>query len=150
MIRKLKPTDREDYLEMAQAFYHSEAVDHPIPSSYFERTFTEIMQSDVYAEGYLFEKNGVAAGYALLAKTYSQEAGGAVVWIEELFLKPTYRNQGLGRGFFSFLQRAYPDAARFRLEAELDNEKAMDLYRHLGYKTLPYAQLILDKNNVNT
>lgn len=150
VIRKLKSADRKDYLEMAQAFYGSDAVNHAVPSSYFEQTFAELMRSDVYAEGYLMEENGEAVGYALLAKTYSQEAGGPVVWIDELYLKPSQRGKGLGSGFFSFLQKTYPNTARFRLEAEPDNDRAMALYRRLGYKILPYVQLICEKKEATT
>ena len=33
---------------------------------------------------YFFECENEAAGYGLIAKTYSQEAGGMVWWIEEV------------------------------------------------------------------
>ena len=36
------------------------------------------------------------AGYALLAKTFSQEAGGLVVWLDEMYVRPAYRSKGLG------------------------------------------------------
>ena len=40
------------------------------------RTFNELMNSETYAQCYIFEKDEKRAGYALLAKTFSQEAGG--------------------------------------------------------------------------
>ena len=66
MIRRLEPRDKEVYLAMAHEFYAGPAVDHPVPDVFLERTFDELMRSDVYAEGYLFEEDGQPQGYALL------------------------------------------------------------------------------------
>ena len=128
---------------MAHEFYHSPAVLEPVPDEYFERTFEELMRSDVYAEAYIFEHEGTTAGYALLAKTYSQEAGGLCVWIEELYLKPEYRNARLGGEFLEYVKRAVP-AARYRLETEPENERAAALYRRHSFRQLGYISYILE------
>lgn len=142
MIRNLRLQDKQIYLALAAEFYASPAVLSPVPQSHFEATFSELMRSDVYAEGFLLEREGEAAGYALVAKTFSQEAGGLVVWLEELYIREAYRGRGLGREFFAFLEGRYPTAKRFRLEAEEDNVRAIGLYRRIGYRILPYAQMI--------
>ena len=84
----------------------------------------------------------MTAGYAQIARTYSQEAGGPVVWIEELYVKPGYRGRGIGNAFFDLLEKTYPDAARFRLEVEEENEGAVRLYERRGYRFIPYRQMI--------
>ena len=86
MIRKMTENDRELYIRMAEEFYSSDAVLHPVPHEYFERTADEALRSDAYAEIYLLEYEGRTAGYGLTARTFSQEAGGQVLWIEELSL----------------------------------------------------------------
>ena len=139
-IRRLTSADRETYLAMARAFYQSDAVLHPVPDSHLEATFAEMLRSDQYAEGFLLLSAGLPAGYALLSKTFSQEAGGRVVWLEELFVLPEYRGRGIGRAFFAYLHEHIP-AARYRLEAEPENAGALRLYRSLGYRELPYSQL---------
>jgi GNAT superfamily N-acetyltransferase len=65
---------------------------HPVPDTHFEATFSELMASDTYAECFFFEEDNKPVGYALLAKTFSQEAGGLTLWIEELFVLPEYRS----------------------------------------------------------
>lgn len=126
---------------MSNEFYHSPAVLHDIDASFHQRTFDELMRSDEYADCYIIEADGVAAGYALLAKTFSREAGGVVVWIEELYLRPTYQGQGLGSSFFRWIEQQLP-AARYRLEVEPENVRATRLYERLGYSVLPYRQMI--------
>ena len=144
MIRKITENDREFYINSALEFYASEAVDHKIPDSYIEKTFDELMRSDVYAEGYIIEHDGQRAGYALLAKTFSQEAGGLVISLEELFILPAFRCCGLGGEFLRFLKEN-TTAARLRLELCPSNIKACDVYRRHGFEVLNYNQMIFDK-----
>ena len=145
MIRKMRSEDKKTYMEMAREFYHSDAVLHPVPDTYFERTADEALRSDVYAEIFLFECENEAAGYGLIAKTYSQEAGGMVWWIEEVYVREAFRSKGIGREFFSYLDKVKCSAVtRMRLEVEEDNTRAVALYKKLGYKPLEYAQMIKD------
>ena len=141
MIRPIQSHDKDFYLTAAEAFYQSDAVLNPVPKKHLEMTFQQLLDGSPYAYGYIFEQNGSPAGYALLAKTWSQEAGGFVIWIEEIYLLPEARGKGLGHEFFSFLEKAFPDAVRFRLEVELENEGAVRLYQNLGFEFFPYQQM---------
>ncbi|MGC4020236.1 MAG: GNAT family N-acetyltransferase [Muricomes sp.] len=143
MIRELRPEDRELYLKMAHDFYHSAAVLHPIPDSYLELTFEECMRGGVYAKLYVLEWQGELAGYGLISKTFSQEAGGYVCWLEELYIMEKYRGKGLGSEFFEYLEENLEEGVkRFRLEVEEDNFRARQLYERLGYKNMNYYQMV--------
>lgn len=145
MIRKFTEQDRQLYVEMAREFYHSDAVLHPVPDQHFEKTADECIRSEDYAQIYLFEWEGQPAGYGLTAKTFSQEAGGFVWWIEEIYIRSAYRSRGLGREFFTYLDQERPgDVSRFRLEVEEDNTRAVSLYERLGYGHLDYRQMVKD------
>lgn len=139
------PEDREAYLELAWAFYHSPAVLHAVPYSYLERTFEEMIRSTDYAEGFLLkDADGHLMGYLLLSKTFSQEVGGKAIWIEELYVAPEYQGQGVGSCALEMLFERYPDCRRFRLEVEPDNQRAAQLYGRLGFEPLAYRQMIRD------
>jgi ribosomal protein S18 acetylase RimI-like enzyme len=144
MIRDIKKEDRHLWLELTGEFYSSPAVDHSIPESYRNRTFDELLSHSPYAKGAIVELDGEAVGYVLLAITFSQEAGGKAVWIEEAYIREAFRSKGLGQEIFSWVEGEFPDAARFRLEVEDDNVRAIKLYEKLGYKPLPYGQMIKD------
>lgn len=145
MIRQIQLKDREIYLQLAQEFYQTNAVLHSIPVSHMEHTFEELMRSNEYAEAYIFEVDDEIAGYALLAKTYSQEAGGRIIWIEELYVRDQYRSKGLGKQFFEYLDNHMAeDTARVRIEVEKTNDGAISLYKKIGYGNLDYVQLARD------
>lgn len=145
MLRPITAADEAVYCQLAHEFYQSDAVAHPIPDSYIRQTFQAILSGSPYAAAYLMEDGGQTAGYALLAFTWSQEGGGPAVWIEEIYILPAFRGRGLGQAFFEALRRLYPEAARFRLEVEADNLRAKALYRRMGFDSLEYQQMVLDR-----
>lgn len=142
-IRKITKDDRDIFLSMSHDFYNGPAVLSPIPEDYHEKTFDELMRSEDYLKCYIFQYDGKTAGYGLLNICYSHEAGGKVVWIEELYVLPEFQGKGIATQFFSLLE--FTDtAARYRLEAEPENSRAVKLYKKLGFENLPYMQLIKD------
>jgi len=141
MIRKITEKDRDVFYKFTKSFYASPVVMSDIPDEFHKDFFDEILKSDTYADGFIIEYENKSVGYGVTAKTYSHEAGGMVIWLEELYIEEEYRGKGLGKEFFSFLEKYYPYAVRFRLEAEEDNKKALKLYESLGYKRLEYIQL---------
>lgn len=145
MIRKIEKSDKELFCTLVDEFYHTNAVLHTIPEEHYESTFNEIIRSNVYLEGYIIENGGQAAGYAIVSKSFSPEVGGQVVWAEELYIRPEFRGQGLGKEFFTYIDSRFAKTARrFRLEVEPTNTRAMSLYKKLGYKNLDYTQMSKD------
>ncbi|MDD6919658.1 MAG: GNAT family N-acetyltransferase [Eubacteriales bacterium] len=140
-INKINFDDKQYFIHSSIEFYNSPAVLHDIDTKYHEDTFDELMNYSKYIDCYIFKVDKTYAGYALLNKTYSREAGGIVIWIEELFVEKEFRSKKIGSEFLRWLENNIP-AKRYRLEVEKDNIKAISLYKHLGYTQLPYLQLI--------
>ncbi len=126
---------------MFSEFYASEAVHENIPESYHEAALFELFSERSLQRCYIL---GQEEGYALLSLKFSHEAGGMELWLEELYLRPASRGKGLGKEFFAFLlESAQKEGiSRIRLEVEPENERAKKLYRSLGFRPLPYGQLI--------
>ena len=141
-IRDVKEEDREELLAMGEEFYGSEACDHKISMENFEATLKECLRSRDYSRILILEDETGIVGYFLLAVTWSNEAGGIVVWLDEAFFKKEARGKGYGTQVFQWVEEAYPQAKRFRLEATAENKRAVALYKKLGYRALPYCQMI--------
>ncbi len=146
MFRPIEEKDRKIYLAMAKKFYDSDVVLSPVPAKNLEKTFSLLIEGSPFADAFIFEEEENIIGYALLARTWSQEAGGEVIWIEEIYLEPAARGKGYGSAFFHFLKEKYaPCAKRFRLEVEKENEGAVSLYKRLGFDFFPYDQMKIDR-----
>ena len=150
LIRAIQKNDRELFLCLSEAFYRSEGVLHEIPAVYHEQAFNELMRSNDYAEAYIIECDGKSAGYLLAFKCYSREAGGMMLWLDELYILPEFQSRGLGREALAYMEtKARKEGyARIRLEVERNNVRARSLYERLGFVSLEYEQMIKDLNGV--
>lgn len=145
MIRKITKKDKELYVKFSEEFNQTDAVLEPIPLNNHLETFEELMRSKNYLEGYIIEHESRPVGYALVTKTFAHDAGGKVLWVDELYIQKEYRSKGLGKEFFTLiLSRMGEDIKRIRLEVNPKNHHAARLYKRLGFKELDYNQMYIE------
>lgn len=79
---------------------------------------------------------GEAVGYAIYFRTFSTFIGRPGIFLEDLYVRPTFRKQGLGRALLEAVAKVSVELGGGRLEWNaLDwNENALRFYRSLGAK----------------
>jgi GNAT superfamily N-acetyltransferase len=90
------------------------------------------------AEALIAERDGEALGYALFFPTFSSFLASTGVWLEDLFVRPSNRGEGVGRALLSAVAACVRERGGERLEwAALDwNELALGFYRRIGAQTM--------------
>jgi GNAT superfamily N-acetyltransferase len=85
-----------------------------------------------------------AAGYALFFHTYSTFLGRRGLWLEDLFVRPEHRGNGLGRALIGAVARVAHERGCGRFEwAVLDwNAPAIRFYEALGASVLPDWRIV--------
>lgn len=145
-FRDITPQDHDLVIPMVQAFYQSDAVDHPVDTAILERSFQDAADpAEDLLRGLIVQWDGKPAGYLYITQCYSAEVGGRCVFLEEIYLEPEFRGQGLGTKIMTWIEDTYPTARRFRLEVTQANQGAIHLYQKSGYQFLHYDQMVLDK-----
>jgi GNAT superfamily N-acetyltransferase len=78
------------------------------------------------------------AGFAVYFHTFSTFLGRRGLYLEDLFVRPAWRGQGLGRMLLAYVARIALDRGCGRMEwAVLDwNELALGVYRRIGARPL--------------
>ncbi|MBL7818762.1 MAG: GNAT family N-acetyltransferase [Saprospiraceae bacterium] len=82
---------------------------------------------------FIFEEKIV--GYAILTWFWSNEFGGRMVLIDELFVKESYRNRGFSTQFFKtlFAEKKYGEVG-YLLEVGIYKADSARLYERLGFQ----------------
>ena len=145
MLLDFKAEHEQEFYQMCRDFFSSPAVCHEIKEEDMKTTFDLAIKGSPYMRGLVMMEDQTVIGYILLSFTYSNEVGGMVVWIEELYVKEEYRNKGYGKEALQWILNEYQKTTkRFRLEVTEENEGAKKLYRSLGFDALPYEQMTLE------
>ncbi len=139
-ILSMTEAHREAVLSMMRVFYASPAVATNGSEEIFNADINACVSGSPYLEGFVFSEDGVLAGYSMIAKSFATEYGVPCIWIEDIYLKPEYRNQGIASRYFTFLEENFPGCL-FRLEVEDDNLPAIHAYRKNGFTEWPYKEM---------
>ena len=86
------------------------------------------------AECVIARYDGEPAALALWFQNFSTWTGHAGLWLEDLFVRPAFRRNGIGRELLRYLTRVAQERGYSRFEwSVLDwNQPAVDFYRSLG------------------
>ena len=141
-IRKMQQRDAEAVLAMMRVFYRSPAVLTDGSEEIFQNDVAACVGDSPYLEGFMMESAGEILGYAMIAKSFSTEFGKPCIWIEDLYVKESYRHQGVGSAVLQHITGQFPGCL-FRLEVEAENGRAIEAYRKNGFEQLPYMEMIL-------
>ena len=92
------------------------------------------------AQALVAESGGEVIAFAVCFPTFSTFLGKPGLWLEDLYVRPAFRRQGVGRRLLLEVAAAARARGCGRLEwAVLDwNARAIDLYRSLG--AVPLAE----------
>ncbi len=144
MITRYTDKHHDAVLQLMQQFYNSSAVLHPVPVSFLQNTLHQVSANNPYLDMFVIQCDNSTVGYMQISLTYSTEAGGMVVMLEELYILPQYQGRGLGKLAIQYMFDNYNTASRYRLEVCADNCGAISLYKRMGFELLDYSQFIKD------
>lgn len=131
--RDAVPGDVPLILELTRELADYERLDHEVTAT-DQDIATSLFGPQPRAQVIIAEVDGAPAGQAVWYYTYSTFVGRPGLFVEDIYVRPAYRNMGIGRGFFRlFAARAVAEKCG-RIEwAVLDwNAPSIAFYRSLG------------------
>jgi GNAT superfamily N-acetyltransferase len=137
-IRFAQPKDVPVIFQLIQALADYERLAHEVTGN--EAELTEHLFGDrPLAEVLLAEYGDKPIGFALFFHNYSTFLTKPGIYLEDLFVLPDYRSQGIGKALLSRLAAIALQRNCGRLEwSVLDwNEPAIGFYQRIGATVLP-------------
>ena len=127
-------TDFGDFREMVFCLYDEDPEGLPITDDKILRTAEESLLRPEKVRIVMIRIGEINIGYGLLTFCWSNEYGGDVVRIDELYVRPEWRGKRAGARFVEYVLETYRDAALFEVEATPSNEGALRLYLDCGFE----------------
>ncbi len=143
LIRRARPDDAEAWLPLVEAFCAGEHIRFdPIQR---RRLLAELAANAGLGELLLAEQDGVLVGFVLIGYCFSAEFDGRFALLDELFVDPGMRGQGLAARLIDAVRQNCREQglACLRLEITDGNERAARVYQREGFQLQPRRLMTL-------
>src|SRR5262245_41284059 len=138
MWRDALSGDDEAIVRMCVSLNAEDPGPEPVPSDNVRRTLRALRETPTRGRAVVLEIDGRVSGYALLISFWSNELGGEVCVIDELYVEPEQRGKRHATRLLEALAaRREPwveDAVALALETTPDNVRARRLYERVGFR----------------
>lgn len=96
----------------------------------------EVLNHEELGRAWIIEYGKLQVGYAVLSFGFSLQYKGRDAYLDELYIGPDFRDQGIGKAAMNFLEdycRSQGIQA-IHLEVSRQNVRAQNLYRKVGFQ----------------
>lgn len=137
ILRFATPDDVPAIFNLIKALAEYEQLSHQVTGS-VEELKQHLFGEHPYAEVVLAELEETAVGFALFFHNYSTFLTRPGLYLEDLFVVPEYRRQGIGKALIVYVAQLAVLRGCGRLEwSVLDwNQPAIDFYKYIGASIL--------------
>ncbi|HWY69343.1 MAG TPA: GNAT family N-acetyltransferase [Terriglobales bacterium] len=133
-FRFAEMSDIDGLLPLIQDFYSFEHL--PYDEARLKRLLTELIEDKNLGRLVLFEHSRQLIGYMVLGFGFSLEFHGRDCFIDEFYVRPDRRQQGIGSAAVDFARQTCRELGirALHLEADHFNTRGHEFYRRLGFK----------------
>jgi GNAT superfamily N-acetyltransferase len=137
-IRLAIPEDTEAIFSLIQGLAAFEELEDQVTGT-SEQLHEHLFGNLPHAEVFVAQHQDTIVGYTLFFTTYSSFRSQPGLYLEDVFVHPDYRRQGIGTALIAQVAREVEQRGYGRLEwSVLDwNHPAISLYEQLGATVLP-------------
>ena len=137
LVRPATAADVPLLLELFGELAEYEHLEHELKAT-AEQLREALFGARPAAEALIAARDSQALGYALFFPTFSSFLASSGVWLEDLFVRPDSRGEGVGKALLAAVAARVRERGGERLEwAALDwNELALGFYRRIGAQTM--------------
>lgn len=123
-----------DLMPLIEKFYQQ--FNYPFDYEQHSQVVLDFFEKPYYGKVWLIALDAEWVGYIALTFGFTFEYGGKDAFIDEFFVKPEYRSQGIGKQVLAEVQKMAKSLGlnALHLQTEKYNTRAKNLYQNLGFK----------------
>jgi ribosomal protein S18 acetylase RimI-like enzyme len=141
-IEKATPTDLEALQQMLGRQFAGHGIELAGPA--LAQAVAQVLQEEGLGFFVLARQGDEIAGVAAISFAWTLEHGGKSAWLDELYVVPEYRGQGLGTALLAGAEREIVRAGCAAIDLEVDkaHARAERLYRRAGFQPLARSRWV--------
>jgi GNAT superfamily N-acetyltransferase len=143
--RACEPKDHDEVARLVLALYAEDPAPTPVTFEMAHATLRRFSAEPLRGRAVVLEGSAGMVGYAFLCSFWSNELGGEVCIVDELYVAPVGRGRGAATALIMGLTRRelpwFRDAVAVELEVTPGNTRARALYERLGFA--PYKNALM-------
>jgi len=132
--RPFHNADLPELEQMVLALYQDDVGGEGMSGEKVRRTVGELARHPEKGRILIFDAGAEVVGYAIIIYYWSNEYGGTLVSIDELYVKPGWQGRGIGAAFLQHLIAEEMDAKGLQLEVTPQNARAYAFYLREGFR----------------
>lgn len=139
-VRDFEAGDENLFYDMAVKFHSSDAVAYGrVNHEALRTTFALCIARSPFVSGGFICCDEEVCGYGLIAFSYSNEYGGKIMIVDEVYVEDEFRNKGLAAHFIRHMISKYSrDVVYVEVEVKKDNIQAIGLYKKFDFEFNDY------------
>lgn len=134
IFRSYTDTDYQAFMQMVIKLYNEDPEGDKITEEKINATIKEAKDHPCKVSIKIFMMGHSYAGYAILVYFWSNEYGGDVLHIDELYVEKEFRKRGIATDFLESLVTG--EAVGLQLQTTKANQRAEKFYRQQGFRAL--------------
>lgn len=134
LVRTASPHDMAAVVKLVEQYWSFEEI-AGFDAGSVERLLRAALFADGRARCWLAERAGEVGGYLLAVLVFSLEHGGMMAEIDEFFVAPAFRRQGVGAALLQTAENVLQASGVRRVQLQLgsENVRAREFYAARGY-----------------
>ena len=145
MTATFRPYLSKDHAILSQYIFNlylEDSEGQEMTQSKIDRTIKTLAARPDLGQFILFDYLTETVGYALLINYWSNEYGGMITHLDELYVHLKVRGKGIATSFVRHLQQQRDQQVAIELQVMPANERALKLYQNLGFEVDKNRHLI--------
>jgi GNAT superfamily N-acetyltransferase len=137
VISSIRPAEVPKLLKLIRELAAFEKLEQEVEATE-ELLHRALFEEPPHASALVAHVDNEGAGYALYFMTFSTFTGRPGIWLDDLYVRPQFRKQGLGSKLMNQIAAIGLERGcqRFEWTALKWNQAALDFYERLGAKTM--------------
>jgi ribosomal protein S18 acetylase RimI-like enzyme len=128
-----KNKHKSEFLSMVHGLYNSDEGE-AMSNQKITATTDFLSKNPKNGQILIFTEDETVIGYSILIYYWSNEFGGQIIFVDELYLKDSHRNKNIGTNFLNYLfQKKNEGFKAIFLEVFPSNKRAFDFYTRNGF-----------------